>query len=1366
MITLFALLMATMTASAYNLKSGTTPHGTITFKVDDDVVERADAGKTVTIVITPADGYATKDVTAEAYGTWGEAKAPAHRAPDMANVTLTKGEDDNTYTFTMPEANVSASATYTKVVQDGWISIAGESFTYNKMAKTPEVTVKDGDTELTKDTDYSLEYSNNTNAGEATVTVKGMGTYSGTATANFTINKATPQVTAPTAIPDLVYKKQAQTLINAGTTTGGTLKYSLDNETYDTALPQGTNAGNYTVYYMVEGDDNYNNVAAQNFTVAIGKALPGVTAPKAVENLAYTGKSLTLITAGSATGGTLEYSLDNNNNYGTDLPQGTDAKTYTVWYRVTGNDNYESAAAQSISVTIAKAKPVVTAPKAVEKLVYTGKAQTLITAGTTTWGTLEYSLDNNNYGTDLPQGTDAKTYTVWYRVTGNDNYESVTAQSISVTIGKAKPTVTAPKAVTGLKYTGQAQTLITDGKTNIGTMQYSLNGTTWGTALPQGTNAGEYTVQYRVTSDNTNYDNIAAASLKVSIAKINPEVTAPKPKTGLSYTGQPQALIEAGSTTGGTMEYSLDGTNYSTTVPTGTNVGVYKVYYRVKGNTNYNDVAAKTVQASIGKELPSVTPPNADQTLVYTGRLLTLLSRPATTTHGTVVYSLDGKDYSSSVPTVYDAGEYTVYYKVEGDENYATWGPESVYVRVQKAYPTILAPQPYPNLVYNGESQQLAREGWASIGSLEYSLSGKKWSTFVPEATAAGTYTVWYRIEEDPNIEQLPAKYVTCVIAGVTPTVTPPKAKTGLVYTGQPQALIEAGSTTGGTMEYSLDGKTFAAAIPTGTNAGTYQVYYRSNGNGTYDTVTGEAPVSVTIAKAVPTVTAPKAMTGLVYTSQPQALIEAGTTTGGTMEYSLNGTTFATTIPTGTNAGNYTVYYRANGNTNYETVTGQATVSVTIAKAVPTVTAPKAMTGLVYNGWPQALIEAGSTTGGTMEYSLNGTTYATTIPTRTAAGTYTVYYRSYDNENYETVAGQAPVSVTIAKAVPTVTAPKAKTGLVYTGQPQALIEAGTTTGGTMEYSLNGKTFAATIPTEAYAGTYTVYYRSYDDENYETVTGDAPISVTIAKAVPTVTAPKAIKDLVFTGEPQALIEEGSTTGGTMEYSLDGKTFTATVPTGTDAGTYTVYYRVTGNTNYEDVEALSLSVTIQENTIPINDDKVPVVTIDGENFYSLDVTVQELPYVGDISVSKAANGRLVLLDGTLRVLQGSNIHFAVKGLKKGNTIRFRFKGTITSILPVLMAKDQQASNRAGTTVLVDGQLYEVLEDCDLVLEVKTTDGPVEIYDIATNRETAITTVTDDQRALDGIYDLRGRKLDAVPRGKKGVYIINGKKTVVGQ
>lgn len=68
--------------------------------------------------------------------------------------------------------------------------------TYNGSAQTPAVTVKDGSTTLTSGTDYTVAYSNNTNAGTATVTVTGKGNYSGTKTANFTINKAALTITA------------------------------------------------------------------------------------------------------------------------------------------------------------------------------------------------------------------------------------------------------------------------------------------------------------------------------------------------------------------------------------------------------------------------------------------------------------------------------------------------------------------------------------------------------------------------------------------------------------------------------------------------------------------------------------------------------------------------------------------------------------------------------------------------------------------------------------------------------------------------------------------------------------------------------------------------------------------------------------------------------------------------------------------------------------------------------------------------------------------------------------------------------------------------------------------------------------------
>jgi hypothetical protein len=70
------------------------------------------------------------------------------------------------------------------------------SVTYSGLAQTPSVTVKDGSKTLTEGTDYTVSYSNNINVGTATVTVTGKGNYTGTKTANFTIQKASLIVTA------------------------------------------------------------------------------------------------------------------------------------------------------------------------------------------------------------------------------------------------------------------------------------------------------------------------------------------------------------------------------------------------------------------------------------------------------------------------------------------------------------------------------------------------------------------------------------------------------------------------------------------------------------------------------------------------------------------------------------------------------------------------------------------------------------------------------------------------------------------------------------------------------------------------------------------------------------------------------------------------------------------------------------------------------------------------------------------------------------------------------------------------------------------------------------------------------------------
>ena len=95
------------------------------------------------------------------------------------------------------------------------------------------------------------------------------------------------------------------------------------------------------------------------------------------------------------------------------------------------------------AASITKADGSVTAPAAKTDLVYNGEAQALITAGSSTTGTIQYKLNNGEYSTALPEATNAGTYTVSYKVVGDENHEDVDEASFSVTIGKAAVTVTA-----------------------------------------------------------------------------------------------------------------------------------------------------------------------------------------------------------------------------------------------------------------------------------------------------------------------------------------------------------------------------------------------------------------------------------------------------------------------------------------------------------------------------------------------------------------------------------------------------------------------------------------------------------------------------------------------------------------------------------------------------------------------------------------------------------------------------------------------------------------------------------------------------------------------------------------------------------
>ena len=129
-------------------------------------------------------------------------------------------------------------------------------------------------------------------------------------------------------------------------------------------------------------------------------------------------------------------------------------------------------------------------------------------------------------------------------------------------------------------------------------------------------------------------------------------------------------------------------------------------------------------------------------------------------------------------------------------------------------------------------------------------------------------------------------------------------------------------------------------------------------------------------------------------------------------DYTVSGTE-----STSANVGTYTVTVTGKGN-----YTGSKTATWTITKTEATCTAPTAK-NLTYSGSAQALVNAGVATGGTMYYYVSANNVkpdksnltSTSIPTRTNASTYYVWYYVKGDDNHSDTDVKGPVTVTIGK---------------------------------------------------------------------------------------------------------------------------------------------------------------------------------------------------------------------------------------------------------------------------------------------------------------------------------------------------------------
>lgn len=509
-----------------------------TVKVDGQTVESTNGSYTLvpkkgTYTIEVTDKSGNKTTLNNITVNWEKVKKPTVESKVYTGQTLT--------------ANISENGLYTVKENNGGIDVNEYDV---------QLTLKDP-------TNYRWE------DGTIDTTVK------------FNITQATPVVTKPTT-KTLTYNGSEQELVNAASTNGGTVKYSLDNKNWSTSIPTGKAAKEYTVYYKVEGNKNFKDADVQEITNKINPRTIDLNWNK---ELTYNGKEQlpTATVNNLADGDKCEVTVDGN--------QQKNAGTYEAKATKVSNQNYKLPEDVTTSYTIGKKTLSIEDLKAVNRK-YNGTSEVALQGGTLTGvvGNDKVSIDMPKMGT-VESSNAGENKAVSYTKSAlsgedKDNYElSETAwPTLTVTISKtdeSNTVITTTQNELDKTYDGYEVVDVKSTSNNKTTpvVEYSVKGKNeYTTTKPK--DAGEYTVRVTYPADD-NYE-------KSSVTK---NFTIRKMKTKVSAIDLSKTYGEKGYE----LMYSFDRlaredrlTGIILTREEGEDVGTYKIKVSQKEGSNPN----------------------------------------------------------------------------------------------------------------------------------------------------------------------------------------------------------------------------------------------------------------------------------------------------------------------------------------------------------------------------------------------------------------------------------------------------------------------------------------------------------------------------------------------------------------------------------------------------------------------------------------------------------------------------------------------------------------------------------------------------------------------------------------------------------
>ena len=545
-------------------------------------------------------------------------------------------------------------------------------------------------------------------------------------------------------------------------------------------------------------------------------------------------------------------------------------------------------------------------------------------------------------------------------------------------------------------YDGQAHNAFTSISTNPSDakLEYSLDGNEYNEEMPTITNTSEFTVTVKASKEGYK-TQITTETVKVSRAEGKLKLSA----TSGTITYPSNATFTVSGNTG-TLSVSSNNNNIATasvsgntvTVKSGTTAGKATITVTSAEASNYNEKSATyTATVNNGTISLSATPYNG----TYDGKAHNALTNvSANPGDAKIEYSINGRTYNTTMPTITNVSSFTVTIKAS-KVGYKTQ-TRTETVKVSRAEGKLKLSATSGTITYpsNATFTVSGNTGTLSVSSnnnniATASVSGN--TVTVKSGTTAGKATITVTSAEASNYNEKSATYTATVNNGTISLSATPYTGT---YDGKAHNAITKVTVTpsDAKIEYSTNGTTYSTTMPTITNTSSFTVTVRASKAG-YKTQSTTQTVKVN--KAAGTLTL-SATSGTINYPNSTTFTVSGNT--GSITASSSNTKVATVTVSGNTVtvksvgvGSATITVKSASNTNYNEKT--ATYSVTVKYQTFT-----GNSGVGYyadtdgDGTPDGIIFADFKNGGSGSWG--GTNY--TISTVTGLKEYYISQTNYN----------------------------------------------------------------------------------------------------------------------------------------------------------------------------------------------------------------------------------------------------------------------------------------------------------------------------------------------------------------------------------